>query len=641
MQLPSLLKISLLTLLLSPSIASAVTIFTGEQEEGIFKGSYTGEITEPFSGVAFYSNGDSVELGLPSTAAEGIPGIFSLEVIGASSNDSAAGIGIFWGETKLGSLFFSGTAASSQTLEFKLKDAPSAANLRFVLESDSGANDTYLDSTTLTRVGDIPPLPAAPILPSAGAYDSGKYRNMFVERGIDASEVQARVEAVYNQLFHSDDLENEALFIPVGDDMAYIWDTGNNDVRSEGMSYGMMMAVQMDRQEDFNRLWKWAHTYSLNRSGDMKGYYAWQVTTDGQIRDKNPAPDGEEYFATALFFASHRWGDGEGLFDYQAQANTLLNDMFDNGQTRYANGGILESFSLFDHEKMQIVFSPATPSDRNWTDPSYHLPAFYELWARWADNHNEFWAELAVSSRAFLKTTVHPETGLNPDYAYFDGMPHGDFQNWKDTFQYDAWRTVGNAAMDYYWWQIDPWQITYANRLQRFFESEGIDAYASLYELDGTPYENNSDHSPGLVAMNAMAGLAADQQVAWEFIDALWNTPVPTGKYRYYDGCLYMFAMLALSGNYKIYCPAGECDTTTASSNSASSQSSNSVSSHSTTSSIASSSSSSALSTSSQSSQGNQTIGLGSWSYWQIVFGLGLWLTARLSKSINAPRRRN
>lgn len=55
-------------------------------------------------------------------------------------------------------------------------------------------------------------------------------------------------------------------------------------------------------------------------------------------------------------------GDGEGLFDYQAQANAQLNDMFDNDQTRHANGGMLVSFSLFDHEKMQIIFSPASPS---------------------------------------------------------------------------------------------------------------------------------------------------------------------------------------------------------------------------------------------------------------------------------------
>ncbi|MDO6688126.1 endo-1,4-beta-xylanase A precursor, partial [Agarivorans sp. 3_MG-2023] len=73
----------------------------------------------------------------------------------------------------------------------------------------------------------------------------------------------------------------------------------------------------------------------------------------------------------------------------------------------------------------------------------------------------------------------------------------------------------------------------------------------------------NSDHSAGLVAMNAMASLASDNQRSWEVVQALWDTPVPSGKWRYYDGTLYMVGMLALSGNYQIICPAGECDAVT------------------------------------------------------------------------------
>lgn len=529
---------------------------TFEAEGMTMSGAYTGIIESPFNGVALYSNDDSIQRDL---SLRNVPGVFSVGVVGASNNSSTARVSIYLDDRALGAMSFTGTAASRQSLDFKVESSQTDYTLSLVMEADDGSNDVFIDSVSMFYQGDIPPPPPPPILPTAGAFETSRYRNMFVELGLNPDEVQARVEAVYAQLFHSDDLENEALFIPAGEDMAYIWDTGNNDVRSEGMSYGMMMAVQMDRQQDFNKLWKWANTYSLNREGDMKGYYAWQVTTDGQIRDKNPAPDGEEYMVTALFFAAHRWGNGEGIFNYTEQANILLDDMFDNGQTRYANGGVLESFSLFDHEEMQVVFSPATPSDRNWTDPSYHLPAFYELWARWADNNKEFWAALADSSRAFFKTTVDPNTGLSPDYAYFDGRPHGDYQNWKDTFQYDAWRTVANAAMDYHWWQKDPWQIQYANTLQNFFYDIGIDTYGGLFELNGEPYENNKDHSPGLVAMNAVASLAADQGIAYEFVQALWDTPIPTGKYRYYDGCLYMFGMLALSGNYQIWCPNAQC----------------------------------------------------------------------------------
>ncbi|GAD01157.1 glycosyl hydrolase family 8 [Agarivorans albus] len=549
--------LALLSLALWSPLSSAELLQKFELENGSLLPGYSSAIDSPFNGVAAYANNDGVQA---TAQISNTPGQFRLDISGASSANNAAGISVYLDDKKIGATEFVGTAASLGSFSFKLDSMPLNSSLSFKLETDDGSNDTYLDWFELHRVGDIAALPAAPVLPSDGAYNTGVYRNMFAELGYSKAEVEARVQAVYDQLFHSTDTANKAIFIPVGDDMAYIWDVGNNDVRSEGMSYGLMMAVQMNRQDDFNKLWKWAHTYSLNKSGVNKGYFAWKVSTAGDVQDAYPAPDGEEYFATALFFASHRWGDGTGIYNYSAQANQILDDMYGNGEMRYNNQGQLEEISLFDHNEKQIVFSPATPSDRNWTDPSYHLPAFYELWARWANNNNQFWADIATTSRAFLKTTVNPANGLSPDYAYFDGTPHGEFQAWKTTFQYDAWRTVGNAAMDFAWWQKDPWQTQYVNSLQAFFKSEGIDSYSSLYELNGTPYQNNSDHSPGLVAMNALASLAANDQQAWEFVQALWDTPVPSGQWRYYDGTLYMFGMLALSGNYQIYCPAGECD---------------------------------------------------------------------------------
>ena len=44
------------------------------------------------------------------------------------------------------------------------------------------------------------------------------------------------------------------------------------------------------------------------------------------------APDGEEYFAMALFFAAHRWGNGEGLLNYEAQARELLHTCLHKGE---------------------------------------------------------------------------------------------------------------------------------------------------------------------------------------------------------------------------------------------------------------------------------------------------------------------
>lgn len=77
--------------------------------------------------------------------------------------------------------------------------------------------------------------------------------------------------------------------------MGYFEDTGNFDARTEGMSYAMMMCVQMNMKEEFDRVWKWARTYMYMEDGYNKGYFAWSCKTTGEKNDYGPAPDGEEF----------------------------------------------------------------------------------------------------------------------------------------------------------------------------------------------------------------------------------------------------------------------------------------------------------------------------------------------------------
>lgn len=84
----------------------------------------------------------------------------------------------------------------------------------------------------------------------AGAFETGKYRNVFAEYGYPEAEIQRRVEQTFETIFYGN--EEERFYHEVGADMAYIEDTGNHDVRTEGMSYGMMACVQMNRREEFD-----------------------------------------------------------------------------------------------------------------------------------------------------------------------------------------------------------------------------------------------------------------------------------------------------------------------------------------------------------------------------------------------------
>jgi oligosaccharide reducing-end xylanase len=400
-------------------------------------------------------------------------------------------------------------------------------------------------STTLPPSTPTPTLQLTATPKPIGAFESGHYSNLFNELlGKSETEIQQKIDQAWQQLFYGDN-DTQRVYYPVGSDMAYIKDIGNDDIRTEGMSYGMMLAVQLDKKEEFDRLWKWAHTYLLQKDGPYQGYFAWHATDQGKQLDANPASDGEEWFVMSLLFAANRWGNGEGIFNYQAEAQKILDVMLHKNEE---NNGI--ATNMFDSETKQVVF---VPSGRNatFTDPSYHLPAFYELWARWADKDNDFWKGAAQASRTFWKTAAHPTTGLMPDYAEFDGAPNSDSMH-KD-FRFDAFRNASNVALDWAWFAADPWEVEQSNRLLDFFRSQGIDRYVNQYALNGEPL--SSDRSPGLIAMNAVAGLATDADKSTDFVQALWDMPIPAGKWRYYDGLLYFLALLQVSGNYRIYSP--------------------------------------------------------------------------------------
>lgn len=407
----------------------------------------------------------------------------------------------------------------------------------------SGLVAGCLDTSTPAPVPDADPPTSTP-QPNIGASASGEYRNLFEEYlGKTDPEIQAKLEAAWNQLFYGND-DFERVYYPVGEDMAYVADIGNGDVRTEGISYGMMIAVQLDKQEEFDRLWKWAKTYMYQTDGPYQGYFAWHCTTAGEKLDANPASDGEEWFVTALLFASARWGNGDGIFDYQAQAQEILNTMLHKEDTKSDL-----ATNMFNLEHKQVVFVPTIGRDSSFTDPSYHLPAYYEVWARWAESDQEFWSQAVQTSRDFFKKAAHPQTGLMPDYANFDGTPY-DSGDHKD-FRFDAWRTLANVALDYAWFAADPWQVEQSNRVLDFLASQGIDSYPNQFTLDGTPLSN--DHSTGLVSMAAVAALAADPETGKPFVQALWDVQIPTGKWRYYDGLLYFIGLMQVSGNFKIY----------------------------------------------------------------------------------------
>ena len=383
-----------------------------------------------------------------------------------------------------------------------------------------------------------------------GAYESGKYRNLFKEIGKTDAEIQQKIEDAVKTFFYD---EEERIYHEAGDDMGYLTDTGNNDARTEGMSYGMMMCVQLDMKEEFDRIWKWSKTYMYMEEGENEGYFAWSCQTDGTKNAYGPAPDGEEFYAMALFFASHRWGDGEGIFNYSEQAREILKACLHKGEDGR------EGTTMWNKDNHQILFVPGSPH----TDQSYHLPHFYELFALWANEEDrEFFKEAARASREYLVKACHPVTGLSAEYANFDGTPYDEKLPWGyfGDFFSDAYRTAANIGLDASWYGEDLGQLSVPIRMMKFFGTD-LEAGRCTYKVDGTPVERCVLHPVGLLATIAQGTLAvpyseekgSDFEVAKRWVEWFWNQPLRKGVRRYYDNCLYMFALLALSGNYRIW----------------------------------------------------------------------------------------
>jgi oligosaccharide reducing-end xylanase len=392
-----------------------------------------------------------------------------------------------------------------------------------------------------------------------GALETNRYRNLFVEMGYSKKQVDAKLKEVFNDVFYGP----HKVYFEVGDSLGYITDIKNHDVRTEGMSYGMMIAVQFNRKDIFDRIWRWSKKYMQHQDGPREGYFAWSCKTDGTRNSEGSASDGELYFITSLIFASNRWGDDTGI-NYRKEAQRILTCAF----SKDGQEGVMP---LINKDNYLITFTPDKFGSR-FTDPSYHIPAFYEVWSRWAyDGRTDFWRQAATAAREYLHKVVDDKTGLNPDMSNYDGTAMNFNRFGGNNFRYDSWRVPANIALDYQWSCTDrEWQQKYGEKIQNFFYSQGLDKFVDQYHTDGTlpsqeeilpagDYPKALRHSIGLLATTASASLMCSHSISKEFVDALWNArhePSPDGYFdAYYDGLLRLFQFMQLSGNYRVILP--------------------------------------------------------------------------------------
>ena len=387
-------------------------------------------------------------------------------------------------------------------------------------------------------------------LHDGGAVDAGanlapllgpvSYPNAFRRLlGISDSDIADKINGLFNQLFHGDP-STQAIYFTVGTDQAYIRDILHGDIRTEGIGLGMMITVQLDKRDEFDKLWRYTKANQV-ASGPEQGYLPSFCNSGTPVRCNDPF--GLQQITTALLLARGRWQDAPGDIDYGQEARDLLDLM--RFKESYNCGIVGRVTGTFD-PKSKLVYDTPTLDSANISRPSIAMPAFYELWGQ--ATGDPFWAQAAAAARAYWEASANNQTGLLPERAYFDGTFVAD----SATFEPEGDRAFFSMALDRIWLGNQRWVVDESDRLLSFFYGQGIDSYTKIYSLDGTP-QGDLAHDPSLVAANGALALISTNAHRTEFINAVWGISLPIGLYRYYTGLMGLTSMLILSGQMQVY----------------------------------------------------------------------------------------
>jgi oligosaccharide reducing-end xylanase len=393
---------------------------------------------------------------------------------------------------------------------------------------------------------------SSPLEPDASSPDSSappvvlkpltgpaSYGNAFRDLlGKSDADIATKLATAFGQLFHGD-ASTQSFYATMGTNQAVIQDIYHGDVRTEGLGLGMIITVELDKRDEFDRLWNYAKATNLQTSGPQRGYF--KSFCDDDTTDNCTDPYGMEQFVTALLFANDRW-NSDGSATYGTDASALL-DVLQNKERE--NGGVISGVTSVFDPTTQLVREQPLLTHADYIRPSLEIPAMYELWA--AATGNAFWTGAATAARLHVAASANTTTGLWPTSSYFDGTPVPTF----DTYGAAGYRTQLNLALDALWGTATAAEGDNADRVLALFTVAGPANSGFTYKLDGTVIDGT--HEAGLAAVNGALAVASSRSNRADFVSSVWSMEIPSGAQRYYDGILYMLSLLVLSGQYRVY----------------------------------------------------------------------------------------
>ncbi len=342
-----------------------------------------------------------------------------------------------------------------------------------------------------------------------------------------------------------------------------------NSTVSEGIGYGMIIAVYMNDQTLFDSLWRYeqAHTWTWQATYPATGSAAtslmnWYIAADGTVATTadggqsgtGPATDADEDMAWALVMADRQWKGGQGSLSktYLAYAQQMLSDIW----------------------KYEIDQTNLIPNNGNWggincLNISYFAPAYYRVFA--SVGNQSGWNTVVtnlykVISQSLNATNGNQNNGLVPAFSTSTGAPDQCGANGASTkahtYQYDSCRTPFRIGIDACFNDSTD-AIGYVGKTSSFFSSQGgASKIVDGYQLNGTqnPQYPGGTYNGLSAAFIGTAGVGAMQTQSGQnyqsFLDDVYGLVRQNNLWcggQYYDESWTMMSMLMMTGNFLDY----------------------------------------------------------------------------------------
>lgn len=281
------------------------------------------------------------------------------------------------------------------------------------------------------------------------------------------------------------------------------------DFVSEGIGYGMILALYANDQEYFNKIWDAGEQYLWGGK-----YYNWRANEAGSVDAANgvgAATDAEQDIALCLIFA-----------DLLVKRNTWQSHKSPKGVT-YAERAqvILNSMWELMIDKGRFLAPGSGWGGEEFVNPGYFTPAYYRVFDEFdAGKHN--WKGLIDQCYLTISKSPGYARGLLPDWMKPTGEFAGDKLGYNSyasgQFMYkDAIRIYWRLATDYLWYD-EPRAKTFCKNAIAFLKGDA--EKANFFQMDGSSVtdtfrlgngvlRNRTEHSQLTIGMWACAAIAA------------------------------------------------------------------------------------------------------------------------------------